>query len=114
MGYMKHHAIIVTGTDHGGSAIQIAHKEAKRIFPWVSAISPPAVNTYRTFLIPPDGSKEGWEESDEGDARRAEFIAHLKTLAYDDGSSPLDWAEISYADDYGPPQVTDSSTRKKE
>ena len=44
-----------------------ARTAAEGIFPWVSEISPTAINGYVSFFIPPDGSKEGWKESTEGD-----------------------------------------------
>jgi hypothetical protein len=97
MGYMRHHAIVVTGMH--GDWIDRAHAEAARIFPWVSPISDEGVNGAKSFFVPPDGSKEGWGESDEGDARRAQFIAWLNAQRYEDQSSPLDWVEVQYADD---------------
>lgn len=76
MGTIQHHAIIVTGSDYG-EGVQRCHAYAKEIFPWVSEISPVAMNGYRSFFIPPDGSKEGWHDSDVGDSRREKFEAFM-------------------------------------
>lgn len=105
MGYICHHAIIVTGWSE--EAINAAHAEAERIFFSVSDILPGYVNGYHTFLIPPDGSKEGWAESDQGDVRRGEFIGWLnRQRDAEDGSSPLAWAEVQYGDGDGDNRVT--------
>lgn len=107
MGYIRHNAIVVTATyeDH----IERAHAEAVRIFhapesamctyAVVTEVTPEAMNTTRSFLVGPDGSKEGWALSDEFDARRDTFIEWLRAQAYADGSSPLAWVEVQYGDD---------------
>ena len=63
------------------------------------------VNGSRSFLVAPDGSKEGWLESATGDAMRSEFVAYLRSLAYEDGSTPLSWVELSYGGDDDEVQV---------
>lgn len=106
MGYMRHHAIIVSGNDgYGDETMQKAHAEAKNIFPHVSEILPTPVNGYVSFFIPPDGSKEGWHDSHKGDARREMFIDFLKSLAYDDGSTSVKWVEVYFADDMDQAEV---------
>lgn len=96
---MRHHAIIVTSWKD--DLLTAAHAEARRAFPHVSEILPSIVNHYGTFLIPPDGSKEGWQTSDEGDHRRDAFVAWLDQQRDEDGGSALDWAEVFYGDDDG-------------
>lgn len=98
MGYMRHHAIVVTGTDYQ-EAITKAHTAAAGIFPWISPLSPPTINGYRSFFVPPDGSKEGWEESDVGDAQRDAFMAYLLSTGFADGGSLFAWVEVQYGDD---------------
>ena len=99
MGYMVHHAIIVTGwnTEH----ITEARARALKIFPpaAVSPILQASVNGYETFVVGPDGSKAAWVASNEGDAQRDEFVKLLETMAYPDGSAFLTWAEVQYGDD---------------
>jgi len=108
MGDMRRHAIVVT--DHGyGNFLKLAHKKAIEIFPWVSQISEPQINGERSFFIPPDGSKEGWPDSDVGDARRDKFVAFLHTTKHEDKSSPLSWVEVQFGDDNGEVKVVRSN-----
>lgn len=107
MGYMRHHAIIVTcGYDDW---IGKAHKKATQIFVEVSGILKSSINGYESFFIPPDGSKEGWEESEIGDTQRKEYVKWLIAQKYDDGSSPLKWVEVQYGDDEGETIITQHS-----
>ena len=98
MGYMRHHAIVVTSWN--AETFAEAHAKAVTLFAQtVSPAIPSDINSYSTFLVGPDGSKEGWDEDVAGNLRRDEFIAWLKTQVYGDGSSCLAWAEIQYGDD---------------
>lgn len=97
MGYMRHHAIVVTSWD--SDLIEKAHKAASDSFPWVSPVSEAGVNDYQSFFIPPDGSKEGWDSSDLGDSRRAGYVRWLDSQRYEDGSTALDWVEVQFGDD---------------
>lgn len=96
MGYMRHHAIVVTCF---GEKIEIAHKKAKEIIgdELVSAIIDSPINGYKSFFICPDGSKEYWNESDKYEARRTIFIGWLK---HEDNYS-YNWALIQYGDEDG-------------
>ncbi len=98
MGTMHHHTIVVTSLFE--DKIKLAHRAAERRFPWVSPLSPEVVNGYRSFFIPPDGSKEGWTASDKGDSRRQGFIDWMNAQAYDDGASGLSWVEVGFGE-YG-------------
>jgi len=108
MGYMRHHTIVVTSWQ--AEAIEAAHAQATKIFPWVSAISPEATNGYRSFFVPPDGSKEGWEDSDAGDNRRDAFIAWLEE-AYK-RRLWCTWVEVQFGDDDGVNKVTRTTQRE--
>ena len=105
MGYMRHHAIIVTTWDL--DLIRHARNEATNIFgaDAVTGLVDASTNGYRTFFVGPDGSKEGWDESDQGDQRRDRFVHWLNAQRAEDGSSWLDWAEIQYGDDDGDNRV---------
>ena len=105
MGYTRHHAIIVTAENK--ELITVAYKKAKSIFEYVPKITPMAMNGVSSFFIPPDGSKEGWEESDRGDIRRAHFIEWL------DHSTSLKWAEVQYGDDKGESRIIRHSEEQK-
>ncbi len=96
MGYSRHHAIIVTGWSDEGKSIELAHAKAKEIFgDSVTEILPKATNSYRTFFIGPDGSKEWWPESDAGDKRREEF----KAWVAENYKLWLEAAEVQYHDE---------------
>jgi len=115
MGYIKRHTIVVT--DHGyGDHIESAHKEALRIFGdgSVSEILGPLMNSERSFFIPPDGSKEGWVESDKGDLNRSEMIKYLKSVRYEDGSSPLSWVEVFFGEDNGLAEIVNHSGKPQQ
>jgi len=47
-------------------------------------------NGYRTFFLGPDGSKEGWADSELGDSLRREFIEQL--------GDRFEWIEVSYGE----------------
>ena len=100
MGYIRHNAIIVT-TGYADKELAAAHTYAVELGCSVSPISESVTNGVQSFAVFPDGSKERWQESTEGDERREALIRHLRATAYDDGSSPLDWVEVQYGDDNG-------------
>lgn len=97
MGYMRHHAICITSCS--ADYINAAKEEAERLGCTVAGPTPKAINGYRSIFVAPDGSKEGWDDSAEGDRRRAELIDWLHGQAFSDGSSMLDWVEVQYGDD---------------
>src|SRR5438309_3428786 len=117
---MRHRALLLTAYSEG--LAQHALLMARDIygrehpdFPFqrdylacVSQIQQSAVNSYWSFAIFPDGSKEFWPDSDESDKRRAEFIAWIKAQAYEDGSSPYAWAEVQYGDEEQDNRLLDS------
>jgi hypothetical protein len=116
MGYMRAHAIIVDSWK--SELLEIAHAKAITLFhgtaegrmdrvSLVTEITPATINGYRTFLVAPDGSKEGWSESDAGDRARAAFKTWLRAQAYEDGSTALRWVEVMFADDEGLAAVCD-------
>ena len=98
MGWQVHHAIVVTSWDE--KLLAEAHTKASEIFPQeqVLPVSGESMNGYCSFMVAPDGSKEGWPQSDTGDARRQAFKAWLKTQEYEDGSSSLDAVEVAYGE----------------
>lgn len=112
MGYMRHHAIVITTFDKQ-KALK-AHEVAKEYFDGdtvklVTPIMTSAVNTCFTFVITPDGSKEGWAESESGDVRRENMIRWMESQRYEDHSSPYDWAEVQYGDDRGETKIVNDS-----
>lgn len=108
MGYIRHHAIAVTSWNR--KKIKKARKKAKEIFEItgkrVSGLLVGEVNSYLSFFISPDGSKEGWEDSDRGDKKREEFIGYLEAQKYEeDGSNCLSYCEFYYGDSDGGSEV---------
>lgn len=86
MGFFMHDAILVVTWD--ASYMRQAYEKALEIFG--DRIQSPvavSINGFMCLTIPPDGSKEGWKESDAGDERRRRFIdwlenAHTQGLFY--------------------------------
>lgn len=115
MGYMRHHTIVVSSCNE--TLITKAHTKLTDLIiaspdeeMWVSPISPPLMNSYRSFFFAPDGSKEGWNTSDVGDKIRSAFISWLKKQCYPDGSTMLDWVEVQFADEDGDERILQSNS----
>jgi hypothetical protein len=105
MSHTRHHAIIVTSPFTLEKQLETAHRKASEIFPYVSPLAPGVINGVRSFFIPPDGSSEGREESEQGDMQRQEFINWLIThsneeLEFSEDMSVLQWVEVQYGDDH--------------
>lgn len=106
MGYMRHHAILVTASQDSGR-INTAHAKAVEICgELVSPIIKSAINCYGSFFVAPDGSKEGWANSNNGDIRRDAFVEWLNRQRWSDGSTSYSWAEVQYGDDEGESIIT--------
>lgn len=97
MGYVRHNAMVITSSD--SRAIETVETEAKLIGLTVVGPGESELNGYRTILIAPDGSKEGWTDSDDGDTRRDQLRKFMSSMRYSDGSSPLEWFEAQYGSD---------------
>lgn len=97
MGYIRHNAIIVTGHHDSNplyNTTQKAHDKAVELGLLVTPIVQGKSNGYSSFLICPDGSKEGWDTSDEFDVKRAEWLKWIKTI-----SIFINYVHISYGGD---------------
>jgi hypothetical protein len=102
MGHIQHHAIVVTSWD--AAEIEAAHAEATRIGLACTSIVEANINSERTFLVGPDGSKSGWAEDKAGDERRDQFKKWLRLNS--DGR--VEWAEVVYSADDQWAEVVDS------
>jgi hypothetical protein len=105
MGYVKHHAMIVTHWDRGD--INDAHR-----FATLTNLNPTPIvespsNRYLSFFIPPDGSKEGWSQSNEGDEDRSRFKRFLRKR-----HMHMDWTEIAYGGDDVISSIEDDCSKK--
>lgn len=102
MGYIRHNAIVVTGDAYpdADNKFKRVYEKAQYLFDnLVSNIIYSPINGYQSFFIAPDGSKEGWDLSDEYDQKRKEFADFIDSLAYDDGSNSIDFVDVGY-DEY--------------
>lgn len=77
---------------HGGPDIADASALLTPLAPYI-------VNGGASFAVLPDGSKEGWGDSDNGDSARDRIAEWLDAQAYDDGSNVYDWVELSFPGD---------------
>lgn len=93
MGYIRHDAIIATSFDI--RHIQRARDKAQAF--GLPAFGPftSQMNGYVSIFIPPDGSKEGWEESDKADLARKRWIKWMD----DEPELYVDWAQVSFGGD---------------
>lgn len=100
MGYQRHHAITVTC--HSERDIKIAHDKAIEIFG--TAVTNVVEQDYNySFMVVPDGSYEGYDESYEGDRKRSLFVKWINEQAdpYDGGSNSIRFCEFYYGDENG-------------
>ena len=103
MGYIRNQAMIVSGWS--AKHVLRAHSAAISVFDehglcrLVSGLTQHAANGGAAFFISPDGSKEGWEPSNNGDKARAQFIEWLRGKEACD--LYLDWCEILLGGDDG-------------
>ncbi len=109
MGYICHHAIVVT-TDYDQNRLEQLRDFALGLDCVVSPIVDSITNGYCSFCVFPDGSKEGWSRSGDGDDARSALISRIESHKYSDGSSPFSWAEIQYGDDHGDNKILRSSS----
>lgn len=110
MGYYAHHAVIIHVS---GSSIDGPHTQSCIRFPDLDGFRkalpqefqqlligpiPGAINGDYSVVFLPDGSKEGWETSDEGDRIRHRLV-DLFNQFYEDLSTPFDVAEVRFGGD---------------
>lgn len=109
VGYERHNAIIVTGPMKAYGIPEKAMEEVRNevfriaelegLGQLVSGVIPGSSNCMGTFILVPDGSKEGWDASDKGDLTRDRVISYLDTLRYSDGSTSFSFVEVQFGDD---------------
>lgn len=104
MGWIRHHAILVTGWQD--NKLEEAKKKAEEFGNITTEIVAGNSNGYMTFVVVPDGSKEGWDRSDEGNDARDKFIEWLESQRYGDNSSYFYWVEVMYGSDDWDAKVT--------
>jgi len=93
MGYIRHDAIVVTGWNL--LRVEAAISNAKALGLPVSNPVEGLINEEWSFLIAPDGSKEGWDTSEKADEARNEF----KKWLIDSQAPWLHFAHVSFGGD---------------
>lgn len=125
MGYTLHHFINVTVRgcaraerdendeirlrDRGQQSGHLARhlrQRAIEIGLGVSEVYHPPVEDWFFFAVFPDGSKEGWTESDDGDRKRAAFIDELNRWRMGNSPGHIQWMEVQIGDDGNEHKIT--------
>jgi hypothetical protein len=90
MGTIRHNAIVITAS----AQRDLVSLQQKCTELGVLHCTQPneGINGYRSLLVCPDGSKEGWPASDEGNNRRDLLAAWLKL------QGTYEWAEVWYGE----------------
>lgn len=115
MSTIKHHAIVVTTYDYG-IALRVKDK-AEEIFKnkfndpadrdvedMITPIASGIANDLYSFMIAPDGSKEGWDTSNRADEAREEFVDYLRTVS-------CDFVEILFGGDNDREEIVSSNNK---
>jgi hypothetical protein len=108
MGYLRHECLIVSSDD--ADAVLRVQTAACSIFDeqgmgrLVGGLTQHLTNGGAAFLISPDGSKEGWGQSNDAEAARNELIEWLRS-----GEAPfVNWALVLIGGDDGEYRVLQS------
>lgn len=110
MGYMRHDAIVVTAFDK--KYVTRGIKKARDLGLCVTPMTEEVTNGYHSFLIAPDGSKEGWYTSTQADEARDAW-KDWANAAYKEGVY-LEWAHVSFAgDEDRDTKIIDSARREE-
>jgi hypothetical protein len=110
---IRHHILVITVHEQKLaeelrkqiSELYKKNMEAKNGFQLISPVVQSLINNYYTFFIAPDGSKEGYDLSDDGDRVRAKVVALLDTYKTTDGTFPVSYVELFYGDDTLPAKI---------
>ncbi|MBY0424381.1 MAG: hypothetical protein K2Q22_01990 [Cytophagales bacterium] len=106
---IKHHAIIVTSNDR--ERIELVRKKAIELYTLtmeanngkslVGPLTIGLINNFYTFLIAPDGSKEGYDTSDDGDIVREKICTYIDSLKDINNYNPISYIEVYFGTDHG-------------
>jgi len=99
MGVENNECVIVTGRSNlGGETIRDWISKQSEEHQSLFAEIPGLVNDVTTFVLAPNGSKKGWEQANECDKLRNNFIQLLESLEEEDGSSIWGWVEVGFGE----------------
>jgi hypothetical protein len=104
---IRHHTIVVTSNDRPKLeslrkkifTLYSEKMEAKKGAQLVSPLVDSLINNFSTFFIVPDGSKEGYDASDDGDRIRKLVIELINNEIKADGENDIRFVELFYGDD---------------
>jgi hypothetical protein len=108
-----HHAIVITSNEKDkielvrNKAFELygLHMETKNGKALVGPLTIGLINNFYTFLICPDGSKEGYDTSDDGDIVRNKICSFIESLQETTGTNPVNYVEVSYGADDGTAKI---------
>lgn len=92
MGLFVHHAVVATADAVFRGELERVRQVALESGLPATEIMPSPVNMLLSFFIGPDGSKEGWTDSDAGDTARADVLKLLRA------SGAIEWALLEYGE----------------
>lgn len=106
MGTIHHTALVVTGADYNfGEAkdknlLTKSHNKAIKLFgkEQVTDITGSGMNSYKSFMVTPSGSKLGWEDAQLHEAAMEKMIEHLEGIRYEDGSTSVKYVKVSFGE----------------
>jgi hypothetical protein len=108
VGYIKHDTIVCTAWD--AKYVAPVHEKAVQLFgDLVSEIIEGKSNGQVSFFIAPDGSKEGWDVSDDCDVLRDQFLRYLK-----EANSFVDYVHVRFGGDDDNTQVYTGQYEERE
>lgn len=111
MGYIRHDALlIVVGLDKGLVAEIEAFREEMPDSARKHLLGPVyGVNAYVSYALIPDGSKEGWGDSDQMDEWRERLLELVKNdAALENGSYPV-WVHLQFGGDDAATRVVETA-----
>lgn len=97
MGRIRHSAIVVTGSELSDAIA--AHSKAVELGLIVTPVVPGKNNGYASFMICPDGSKEGWDTSEDFDKKRHEWVKWAVQQIGLVSRVYIDWAYLDFGGD---------------
>ena len=85
MGYVVHQAVLATVWERADDHLQdlrdlLGDECGQRFAALLVGPVNSVINRDRTYVLAPDGSKEGWSDSDIGDQARGLFAEHFKRV----------------------------------
>ena len=93
MGAIWHNSIVVTSSDV--DELIVVWKKAVELFgQLVSPVISSNHNSFTSFFIAPDGSKNGWPESDDMNRRRAALCKFMSSCTF------VRYVDVGYGDTF--------------